>query len=296
MSSWGFTVELPRYALGVESKIPLVNWDRVCTPLNHGGLGIRDMVSFNKALLGKWMWRFGVEELKLWRRVLAVKYGVEGGGWRTKPIRGSHCCNLWKGIMAGWEDFSTYILFDVGQGNRVRFWHDRWCGPRPLKVMFPLLYECSRDREAYIDVLFARRNAGDAREWSVRFGRDFNDWEVDEVASFFHHLHTKLPTREDGDRVHWALKTDGVFDIRFYYQAICGTMGVGFPWKSIWRVKAPSRVAVFVWIAAWGRILTYDNLQRRGIVTVGWCCLCRCSGITVDHLLTVAAEIWSFVF
>jgi hypothetical protein len=49
----------------------------------------------------------------------------------------------------------------------VHFWHDRWCGPRPLKVMFPLLYECSRDREAYIDVLFARRNGGEAREWSV---------------------------------------------------------------------------------------------------------------------------------
>ncbi len=126
------------------------------------------------------------------------------------------------------------------------------------------------------------------------FGRDFNDWEVDEVASFFIiFIPSYLLV------VHWALKTNGVFDIHSYYQAICGTMGMGFPWKSIWRVKAPSRVAVFVWIATWGRILTYDNLQRRGIVTVGWCCLCRCSGETVDHLLlhcSVAVEIWSFVF
>jgi hypothetical protein len=44
------------------------------------------------------MWRFGVEESKLWRLVLVVKYGVEGGGWRTKPIRRSHGCSLWKGI------------------------------------------------------------------------------------------------------------------------------------------------------------------------------------------------------
>ncbi len=102
-----------------------MNWERVCTPLDQGGLSIRDLTSFNKALLGKWIWLFGIEESKLWRRVLAVKYGVEGGGWRTKSIRGSHGCSLWKGIMARWEDFSTHILFDVGHGNRVRFWHDR---------------------------------------------------------------------------------------------------------------------------------------------------------------------------
>ena len=57
--------------------------------------------------------------------------------------------------MAGWEDFSTYILFDVGQSNRVCFWHDRWCGSQPLKEMFPLLFECSRDRDAHIDFFYA---------------------------------------------------------------------------------------------------------------------------------------------
>ena len=128
--------------LGDDYKIPLVNWRRVCTPLDQGGLGIRELIYFNKALLGKRMWRFGIEDSNLWSRVVVVKYGVEGGGWRTKAIRGSHGCSLWKGIMAGWEDFSTHILFDVGVSNRVRFWHDRWCGSRLLKDMFPLLFEC----------------------------------------------------------------------------------------------------------------------------------------------------------
>ena len=97
--------------LGDENKIPLENWEKVCTPLAQGRLGIRDMILFNKAFLGKWLWRFEIEELKLWRRVVAVKYGIEGGGWRIKSIRGSHGCSLWKGIMAGWEEFSTHILF-----------------------------------------------------------------------------------------------------------------------------------------------------------------------------------------
>ena len=76
--------------------------------------------------------------------MLAVKYGVEMRGWRTMPMRVTHGCSLWKVTIAGWDNFHSYILFDVGNGNKVQFWHDKWCGDRLLKEMFPLLYECSR--------------------------------------------------------------------------------------------------------------------------------------------------------
>ena len=72
-----------------------------------------------------------------------------------------------------------------------------------------------------------------------------------------------------------------------------------FPWKSIWRVKAPPRVAFFIWTATWGRILTCDNLMRREYTMAGWCCMCCCDGETVDHLLlhcSVAQKLWNFVF
>ena len=60
--------------VGDDIKGPLVNWNKVCTPISQGGLGVRDLVSFNKAMLGKWLWRFGVEDSKFWRCVLAAKY------------------------------------------------------------------------------------------------------------------------------------------------------------------------------------------------------------------------------
>ena len=49
-------------------------------PIAKGGLGIRKLTTFNKALLGKWLWRFGIEENRLWRRVIALKFGEELGG------------------------------------------------------------------------------------------------------------------------------------------------------------------------------------------------------------------------
>jgi hypothetical protein len=60
--------------------------------------------------------------------------------------------------------------------------------------------------------------------------------------------------------------------------------------------KVPLRVSFFVWMATLGKILTLDNLCKRGIIVVGWCCMCKHSGKSVNHLLLhceVAQALWS---
>ena len=42
-----------------------------------------NLIMFNGALLGKWLWRYGHEREALWRRVIHCKYGSEVGGWNT---------------------------------------------------------------------------------------------------------------------------------------------------------------------------------------------------------------------
>ena len=66
--------------LGDKPKFHLVRWAIVFTPPSLGGLGLRKARLFNDALLGKWLWRFGIEKDALWRRVIEVKYGCEWGG------------------------------------------------------------------------------------------------------------------------------------------------------------------------------------------------------------------------
>ena len=103
--------------MGDEFKYHLVGWDKLCTPKEKGGLDVRSLCLFNKALLGKWLQRFGLEEQNLWRRVLVEKYGVDLGGWCTAHSRGSYGCGVWKGIMLGWADYFQHIEFVVGSGN-----------------------------------------------------------------------------------------------------------------------------------------------------------------------------------
>jgi hypothetical protein len=289
--------------MGDEVKHHLVGWDKVCIPKEVGGLGVRSLILTNKALLGKWLWRFGMEGDHLWRRVLMAKFGSDLGGWRTKTIRGPHGCGLWKGIMSGWEDYFHNVEFVVGQGTRVSFWKDKWCGDTSLMVLFPTLFTCSSNREATIAEVLSGPNSRGVREWNVTFMRDFNDWEVDVVAEFFQFLHSHMvPNAAPNvapDELRWKPCKDGVFTSRSYYYALIDRRGVRFPWKSIWRVKAPPRVAFFVWTATWGRILTCDNLMRRGYTMAGWCCMCCCDGETVDHLLlhcSAVQKLWNYVF
>ena len=142
-----------------------------------------------------------------------------------------------------------------------------------------------------------RQNYGEAHEWNLIFVRGFNDWEVDVVAELFHFLTSHTPTSEGPDGIRWKLRKDGALDSRSFYYVLTERPDRSFPCRSVWTVKAPPRVSFFVWTAAWKRILTYDNLMRRGYTLAGWCCMCQRDGETVDHLLLHYHEVsalWSF--
>ena len=111
--------------------------------------------------------------------------------------------------------------------------------------------------------------SGGIRDLNITFLRDFNDWEIDDVVAFYRFLHSKTPPREEPDGFRWKLRKHGVFESRSFYHALRGPLEVHFPWKGIWRVKAPKRVFFFVWTAAWDTILTCDNLMHRGYAMAG---------------------------
>ena len=82
----------------MERKVHLVKWEVVCTNKNKDGLGLRKLALLNKALLGKWIWRYAGEKNILWRQVIKVKYGQEGLDWRPKKGNGAVGAGVWKEI------------------------------------------------------------------------------------------------------------------------------------------------------------------------------------------------------
>ncbi|RVW95180.1 LINE-1 retrotransposable element ORF2 protein [Vitis vinifera] len=72
-----------------EKKAHLIKWEAICEDKSKGGLGLRKLVLLNKALLGKWVWRFAIDRDVLWKQVIIAKYGQEGHGWRAKKAYGT---------------------------------------------------------------------------------------------------------------------------------------------------------------------------------------------------------------
>ena len=76
--------------MGDSQKMYLVNWSQLCSPIQNGGLGVKNLCRFNQALLGKWLWRYGMKRVAYWRKVVEAKYGNMWGGWCIGAVRGSY--------------------------------------------------------------------------------------------------------------------------------------------------------------------------------------------------------------
>lgn len=83
-------------------------------------------------------------------------------------------------------------------------------------------------------------------------------------------------------RVSWKIGSKGQFKVSELYSHL-RSHGV-FPQKFMCKLKIPLKVKVFVWLTITNRILTKDNLLKRGWTCNNQCHFCNCDEI-VDHLL-----------
>lgn len=86
------------------------------------------------------------------------------------------------------------------------------------------------------------------------------------------------------DEMVWRLDENKGFIVRSMHEALNTSIGVPFPSECVWSSQIPTKSVFLLWELWWNRILTIDNLIRRGLVLPNWCCLCRDDAESMDHL------------
>ena len=97
-----------------------VSWDKVCCPLDRGGLGLLDLLKFNGVLRMRWQWLAWARPEKPW---VAVS---------TTPDDHERAL------------FANATSIRVGNGKSTNFWKDTWIGNEPLSTTFPTLFSHAR--------------------------------------------------------------------------------------------------------------------------------------------------------
>ncbi|KAF5446588.1 hypothetical protein F2P56_032204, partial [Juglans regia] len=191
----------------------------------------------------------------------------------------------------------SHVKLVLGRGSCIKFWRDTWCGNEALKDAFPAVFRVARNQEASVeDLMFL---SGDQVQWNITFSRAAQDWEVDIFEAFFSLVYSVKPNKQQADRLWWTPAGKGIFSVRSYYKSLSRAVNNSFPWRRLWRNKAPPKAIFFTWTAALGKILTTDNLRKCRIVILDWCCMCKRSGESVEHLLLhceTTRALWVEVF
>ena len=115
---------------------------------------------------------------------------------------------------------------------------------------------------------------GEERGWNLQFSRSFNDWEVEAVERFLLTVQGVRLVIDLEDRVLWKEAKDENFSVKSLYSALEPRRAVLFPWNIIWSPCVPTKVGFFAWEALWGKVLTLDQLKRRGRLITNKCFLC----------------------
>ena len=127
----------------------------------------------------------------------------------------------------------------------------------------------------------------------------FNDWEMEEMEGLPLHLCGQKLILEEGDRVQWMETKDGTFSTKSLYKALEPDSSVLFPMKNIRKSCVQPKVSFFAWEATWSKVLTLDQVKKRGWTLVNRCYFCQAKEESIDHLLLYCEKtraLWEMFF
>ncbi|GLU17268.1 hypothetical protein SLE2022_336490 [Rubroshorea leprosula] len=108
------------------NAMSLVAWDDVCVPRKEGGLGVKQLLHWNKAALGKLVWNICQHQESLWVKWAQVVLLRGENFWKLKIP--ADCAWTWRQVLKLLPLLKNIIWMQVGDGRQVSLFYDWWAG------------------------------------------------------------------------------------------------------------------------------------------------------------------------
>eukprot|EP00253_Pinus_taeda_P024741 PITA_24741 len=267
-------------------KFSLVKWDQVTLPYEKGGLSIKIPSLSNRALGFKLIWRILIGKGSWWVEVIKRKYlSGPNSNLLSEPIVERPCTPVWKLIKKVLPQFRENTSKFPGNGKSINIWSDRIMGSKPRN-----LHQASRPLQIWME----ERNLTtlyDISTWNQNIWQDWKDLNLPiDLRDLWSNLKRSLsgfaPTNSGvEDRYIWD-SSGGKFTVKEGYKILQATTQIA-NWNlhtTAWKSECLPKIKHFNWTLLKGKILTAENLRKRGIQGPSRCCFCCAEEESTQHI------------
>ncbi|GJS20963.1 RNA-directed DNA polymerase, eukaryota, reverse transcriptase zinc-binding domain protein [Tanacetum coccineum] len=252
-----------------------VSWEVVCLPKIEGGLGVRRLDVFNKALMVPHIWNLLSRKESLWVKWIH-EYKLRGRHFFDIPYRG---CMTW-----GWRKLlqlrplvREYIRYRIGNGVTCSLWFDRWSSTRPLAEVVS-----NRDLHRAGFTLSSKvKDAVSNGNWS---------WPVEWYTKYPILNSLAVPSLMNmEDRLEWHNRLGVIkpFSVSAVWNCIRPRAALVDWYNVVWFANCIPRHAFHMWLVAKRRLKTQDRLRHwdvNGNTMSVHCPLCDGQPDSHEHL------------
>lgn len=265
-----------------------ISWETVVLTKRHGGLGVKDLSTWNKAcaLRLQWLLFFRPDSVWVqWFKEVILKGSVHNY-WTTKPKRSYSW--LVNKLLKLKEVVYPLVKLRLQNGESALFWSDNWT---PFGELRLYLSGVTSRMGIPLQATVASLNYNGA--WSLPPARS------DAMIQLYAFL-TTVQLTSSPDYYEWEIngQVSSTYKTGSVYEYLCDPRPDVNWFDAVWISRAIPRHSFHTWLTIQDRLPTRDRLRGWGLQVDDRCLLCNTSPESRDHLFfscNYSFDLWVMV-
>jgi ribonuclease HI len=242
-------------------------WDRMTCPKGLGGMGFRDLHTFNLAMIAKQGWNIISKPHTLVARLYKARYFPNSTLFDSKI--GHNPSYAWRGIWKARQILIHGCRWSIGNGNNINIMGEPWLRDKE-QAWIPSPQERGVYNLKVVDLMHP----------------DLKSWDHEKIQAIFSDHIAKciidipLFNLIEEDKLIWVDSTHGQYSVRSGYNLMMNISGRfkdqanNEDWNGLWKIRAPPKAKHLLWRMCKDCLPTRSRLQSRCVPCPLSCPLC----------------------